>query len=84
MKKFYDTNYEEQETILNIDYVNSELSLYTSRKAVYNRIQSKLGEPTKAYYTNKQVSAGKWIIPFDNKKCITSILSRPTLIGNMK
>ncbi len=84
MNKFYDTNYEEQETILNIDYFKSELSLYTSRKAVYNRLQAKLGEPTKIYYTNKQISAGKWIIPFDNKKHITSILSRPTLIGNIK
>ena len=82
--KFYNTDYEEQETIINIDYFKSELSLYTSRKNVYNRILDKLGEPTKKYYTDKNISGAKWNISFSNKKDITSILSRPLLIGNMK
>ena len=82
--KFYDTDYEEQETILNIDYYQRQIYLYTSRKAVYDRILKKLGNPTKKYYTNKKLSGANWIIPFENKKIITAILSRPTLIGNMK
>ena len=82
--KFYNTDYEEQETIINIDYFKSELYLYTSRRMVYTRIFNKLGEPNKKYYTNKQLSGAVWNIPFTDKKRITSILSRPILIGNMK
>lgn len=82
--KFYNTEYEEQESIINIDYCKKQLCLYTSRKAVYDRIIKKLGNPTTKYYTDKKISGATWYIPFENKKDITSILSRPTLIGNMK
>ncbi len=84
MNKFYHTDYEEQETTINIDYHKKEMLLYTSRKGVHERIVKKIGEPTKKYYTNKKISGASWTIPFENKKSITSILSRPTLIGNMK
>ena len=84
MNKFYNTDYEEQETIVNVDYYKKVVSLYTSRKAVYERIVKKIGEPTKKYYADKKINGGNWIIPFENRKDITSILSRPTLIGNMK
>lgn len=84
MNKFYNTDYEEQETIVNIDYYNKAVLLYTSRRAVYERIVKKIGEPTKKYYTDKKINGANWIILFENKKEITSILSRPTLIGNMK
>ena len=82
--KFYDTNYDEQESIINIDYCKKQFYLYTSRKAVYDRIVKKLGNPTNKYYTNKKISSASWIIPFTDKKSITTILSRPILIGNMK
>ena len=84
MKKFYNVDYEEQETIINIDYCKKELYLYSSRNAVCNRIIGKIGEPTRKYYTQQKVSGAMWVIPFQNKKIITSILSRPILIGNMK
>ena len=84
MNKFYNTDYDEQETIINIDYYKKEVSLYTSRKAVNERIVKKIGEPTKKWYTDKMISCANWVIPFENRKSITSILSRPTLIGNMK
>lgn len=81
---FCKTELEEQETTINIDHFNSTLNLYTCRKPVYERIQKKIGEPTKVYYTQNQISGGYWIIPFKEKKKITSILSRPTLIGQME
>lgn len=82
--KFYNTDYEEQESIINIDYSKKQLYLYSNRKAVCDRIISKIGEPTKKYYSNNKISGVSWIIPFENKKAITAVLSRPTLIGNMK
>ena len=80
----YKSIIEEQETIINIDYCKKEVSLYTSRRSVYERIAKKIGQPSRRYYTDKKISGANWIIPFDNKKKITTILSRPTLIGNMK
>lgn len=85
MKKiFYNTDYEEQESSINIDYSKKEICLYTNRKMVYDRLVKKIGEPTKEYYIHSKLSGASWNIPFESKKRITSILSRPTLIGNMK
>ena len=81
---FYNTNYEEQETLINIDYSNSILDIYTSRKLTFNRLKNKLGEPYKAYYMNNKVCGGRWKVDFSDKKKLTSILSRPLLIGNIK
>ncbi len=82
--KYYNTIPEEQETIINIHYYNKVLYLYSSRKSVIQRLIRKLGEPSKYDYINKAISGASWNIKFDNKKLITSILSRPLLIGNIK
>ena len=83
MNKFYNTDYEEQETIVNVDYYKKVVSLYTSRKAVYERIVKKIGEPTKKYYTDKRISGANWVIPFKDKKRLANIFSRPTIIGSL-
>ena len=80
---FYLTDLREQETILKIDYYSRIISIYTCRKNVAKRLERKLGEPTQKYYTNSLLSAVKYEIPFENKKEISGILSRPVLIGNM-
>ena len=82
--KFFNALYEEQETNINIDYARSKASIYTSRESIYKRIQKKIGQPTKKYYTEGKISGVIWDIPFEDKKKITAILSRPTLIGNIK
>ena len=84
MNKFYKSNLEEQETIINIDYFASKVNLYTCQKTVYDRLIKKIGEPNKTYYTDKKKSGASWQIPFEDKKSITQILSRPTLIGQRK
>ena len=81
---FFNNNYEEQETNINIDYSNSEVSIYTSRKSVYLRLLSNLGKPHKLLYTNKKISGAIWKVNFANKKMINYTLSRPILIGNIK
>lgn len=84
MNKFYKTNIEEQETIINIDYFASKVKLYTCQKTVYERLIKKIGKPSQTFYTDKKISGASWEIPFENKKSITQILSRPTLIGQRK
>lgn len=82
MRKFYSTSIEEQETIINVDYVQKEVNCYTSRYAVYDRLKKKLGEPTQTYYTDKKISGACWKIPFDDKKVLGNIFSRPTIVGS--
>ena len=82
--QFYNTNYEEQETQINIDYSNSTLEIYTSKKLTYTRLENKLGNPSKIYYIDNKICGGKWNILFSDKRKISSILSRPLLIGNIK
>lgn len=85
MKKiFYNTIYEEQETQINIDYSNSIVDIYTSKKLTYNRLENKLGKPNKIYYIDNKICGGRWIIHFSEKRKLSSILSRPLLIGNIK
>lgn len=82
-EKFYETDTDEQETIINVDYAERNVKCYTSRYAVYDRLLLKIGEPTKKYYTNKKVSGAIWIIPFSEKKKLASIFSRPTIVGTL-
>lgn len=82
--KFIKTNYKEQETQINIPYCESILEVYTSRKTTFEKLKSKLGEPSKIYITNNQISGGLWEIPFEDKKRLNYALSRPLLIGSIK
>lgn len=82
--KYYNTIPEEKETQINIDYFERTLNIYSSRKAVIQRLYTKLGEPTKTDYIDKALTGASWNIPFADKKKITIALSRPILIAQMK
>lgn len=82
MSKFYNVSPEEQETIINIDYKAKEVKCYTSRSYIYDRLIKKLGDPSQTFYANKKICGATWTIPFDSKKMLSSIFSRPTIIGN--
>ena len=80
--KFYNTDLDEQETTTVIDYLKKEVTIYTSRKTIYNRYLKVLGNPTKTYTTNKQISGAKWVIPFQDKK-VNYLFSKTILIGGL-
>lgn len=84
MKSFYNTDLKEQETVINIDYYESTVKAYTSKKSIYDRLCRKIGEPQEIFYTKGKISGAKWQVSFSDKKFISAILSRPTLIGNIK
>lgn len=48
---------DEQETIVNIDYYEKTIEVYTSRKQVGVRLFKKFGEPTKKYESDGRVYA---------------------------
>lgn len=82
-KRFYSTNPEEQETIINVDYYAKEVNCYTSRKAQIERLTKKLGDPTETSYTDKKISGASWKVPFTDKKRLSSIFSRTVIIGQL-
>ncbi len=84
MQQFTNTIVDEQETIIGIDYGASVVNVYTSQKVVYQRLVKKLGQPKNIGYIKNKIVSGSWVIPFSDKKKITSALSRPSLIGNKK
>ena len=84
MKKFCNTDLDEQETIIHIDYFNKKVNAYTSRKSIYERLCRKIGKPQETYSVINKISGARWNISFSDRKTLTLLLSRPTLIGNIK
>ena len=80
--KFYNTDIQEQESILNIDYDNKVALFYTNRKTVYNRMLKELGEPTEIYYIGKKITGGRWEIDFKDKR-INKIFSKTIIVGTL-
>ena len=48
---------DEQETIINIDYFDKTINVYTSRKQVADRLKKKIGEPTRLYTSENRIYA---------------------------
>lgn len=46
---------DEQETIINLDYLEKKMTFYTTRKAVAERLKRKVGEPTSVDKTNGRI-----------------------------
>lgn len=74
---------EEQETIINIDYFEKEITVYTSRKSVADRLIKKLGEPSKVYTSFKKVYAVDYKKSLYDKD-ITKFFSKGLLVGTFK
>lgn len=48
---------DEQETIINIDYCEKIIKVYTTRKSVADRLAKKVGKPTKIYESDNRINA---------------------------
>lgn len=74
---------EEQETVINIDYFEKQITVYTSRKSVADRLIKKIGKPTKIY-----TNCGK-VYAIDYKKSlfdkdIAKFFSKGLLVGTFR
>lgn len=74
---------DEQETIINIDYYDKTISIYSSRKSVGKRLEKKLGEPDKVTTLNGKVVAVNYNKKLTDKD-IRPILSMSTIIGGFR
>ena len=74
---------DEQETIVNIDYFEKKLKLYTNRKSVAQRLKKKVGEPTKIDTTNGKISGVTYVRNLYDDD-IKSFLSVSLLVGGFR
>ena len=71
---------EEQETLMNIDYCEKTINVYTSRKQVGERLKKKIGEPTDKYISNGKIYAVNYKRNLFDKD-VAKFLSKMLLIG---
>ena len=71
---------DEQETLINIDYCEKTINVYTSRKQVGERLKKKIGEPTDKYISNNKIYAVNYKRNLYDKD-VAKFLSKMLLIG---
>ena len=71
---------DEQETLINIDYYEKTINVYTSRKQVGERLKKKIGEPTDIYKNNNKIYAVNYKRNLFDKD-VAKFLSKMLLIG---
>ena len=74
---------EEQETLINVDYYDKTIMIYTSRKSVGKRLEKKLGEADKVTTLNGKKVAIEYKRKLSDKN-IRPILSMSTIIGGFR
>lgn len=71
---------DEQETLINIDYCEKTINVYTSRKQVAERLKKKIGEPTDVYKNGNKIYAVNYKRNLFDKD-VAKFLSKMLLIG---
>lgn len=66
--------------MINIDYYEKTINVYTSRKQVAERLKKKIGEPTDKYISNNKVYAVNYKRNLFDKD-VAKFLSKMLLIG---
>ena len=74
---------DEQETIINIDYCEKTINVYTSRKQVGERLKKKIGDPTDKYVSNGKIYAVNYKRNLFDKD-VAKFLSKMLLIGSFR
>lgn len=66
---------DEKETLLNFDYFENKVNLYTTNQATGNRLKKKIGEPSKTNYFEGKIASEEWTIPFKEREKLRKIFS---------
>ena len=83
-EKFCPTCNEEAETHIWADFYLGQVIVETNRKATYDRLLKKLGEPTKKQYVKEKLVGAIWKVNFEDKEKVRQILSKTNIIGQAK
>lgn len=74
---------DEQETIINVDYYEKSISVYTSRKAVAERLKRKIGAPDYVDKIEGKISGVTYKMPLHDKR-VKQFLSISNIIGGFR
>lgn len=70
---------EEQETIINIDYNEKTISLYTTRYSVANKLKKRIGEPTKTQVNQGLITSVEYRMSMGDER-VRKLLSLGAII----
>ena len=79
-KKWISIPTDEKETIINLDYAEKCLKVYTCNQATSKRLTKKIGEPNEIDYQMNSVCGTTWKIEFKDRETIRKALSLGSLI----
>lgn len=74
---------DEQECLINVDYCDRKITVYTSRKSVGVRLMKKLGQPTKIYEHDGKISAVEYTRNLFDKD-VAKFFSKMLIIGSFR
>lgn len=83
-EKFCPISYEEAETHIWVDFCLGQVIVETNKKAIYERLLKKLGEPNKKQYVKEKLIGAIWKASFEDKEKVRQILSKTNIIGQAK
>lgn len=83
-EKFFPTSNEEAETHIWADSYSGQVIVETNKKATYDRLLKKLGEPNKKQYVKEKLVGAIWKADFEDKEKVRQILSKTNIIGQAK
>ena len=81
--KWFDIPRDEQETLINIDYCEKTLTVYTTRKATAKRLLNKVGEPTRYDMHDGLISSVTYERSLFDKD-VAKFFSKSLLIGGFR
>lgn len=70
---------EEQETVVNFDYSDKTIHLFTTRYSVANRLARRIGEPNKTNYSNNKIDSVEYKMSMGDNR-VRKLLSMSALI----
>ena len=71
---------DEKESIINYDYFNKNVNIYTSRVSSIKRLIKILGEGRAIHDNKKKVCSMEWNLPFKDREIIRKALSLSVLL----
>lgn len=74
---------EEQETIMNIDYYEKTITIYTNRKSVSERLARKIGKPYKVNTNGEKITSVEYKGKLSDKS-ISKYFSKMLLVGTFR
>ena len=74
----------EAETHIWVNFSLGQVIVETNKKATYERLLKKLGEPNKKEYVKEKLVGAIWKANFEDKEKVRQILSKTNIIGQAK